>query len=232
MPQQPQRRTVVTLLLIILILLFVDPSPSGHTPSSGFDEAISTETHALSVLNTAEYGDFDPPKDRWLNLTGFRKGDGYAWPLLDKTRQKAKDHILSACGEEKGQRLLKGPPLKDEPPLPFYRNVSGHVSGQWVRHDAGVKHSTAHPNFTALWPDLAEYHNLQFHRNFSASEGGISISFSERDEADDFEGLQSRGVRAVMSLYSAAGTESAALVLYGLHALETGSIVIVTHSLK
>lgn len=74
----------VILLFILLFLFFSAPSTRPPTLSQQLelDHVIAEETHWLTVLNGSSYGDFDPPTGRWLNITGFRQHDSYAWDLL------------------------------------------------------------------------------------------------------------------------------------------------------
>ena len=111
MPQQPppQEYARVVLIIILLFFLYTSDDQSGRGP--GFPtardyaaERITRSRASLDVLNSTQWGDFTPKVEveaddgKYLNLTGFRKEDGYAWERLEAWRQRSESFTQEARG--------------------------------------------------------------------------------------------------------------------------------------
>jgi len=228
-------RRIVIFLVAVIIFLFHGGDNSGFSSStSSLAKAIELENHALHVLNSSKYGDFDPSHQKWLNLTGLRKDDGYQWSLLDHARNISQAHLASAFGSNRAKSFLNGE--VDDPKkaysIKLYRNISGVLSGKWVRADMHGNHPAIHPNFTRVWPDFESYHHHTFERNLTSKTGHVSLVLREKGDADDFGSVRVRGLRAELELSQATGPSSSTVVLFGVHILETGYLILTTSSRK
>ncbi len=145
--------TRLVLLILIIIFIFATAEPQQPAPRRQLERQslLEIEHHDLDLLNSTRYGDFDPVHDRWINSTGLRKHDGYAWDLLPKVRTRAKeqvDTILKPYRDVNLGRRYRSSATIDvdygggvnqseqaglEPSVPFYQNITGLVNGKWVR---------------------------------------------------------------------------------------------------
>jgi hypothetical protein len=222
---------VITAIIITLLLFYPDSSQVGYKAPQIDDDVVETESRALDVLVNSEYGDFDPESNRWLNVTGLKESDGFAWKLLGKVKARAEEQIYAALGRREGDRALKSSQIGNDP-LPVYRNVSGFVRGTWVR--SSVEKGLIKPqlNLTAILPN-AVYSGSGFRRNITGDQGQIYLRFIDRDIADNVNGTLVRGLKAEITIADETSTGSGwSFVLYGEHVLDTGSMVMSTSSEK
>ena len=79
--------------VVILVLLFLLWSADHRKPLHEDHEtelAIGLAKESLKILKQSHYGAFNTTSNDWLNLTGLRQSDGYAWDLLPKVQDRAK----------------------------------------------------------------------------------------------------------------------------------------------
>ncbi|KAF2670347.1 hypothetical protein BT63DRAFT_235731 [Microthyrium microscopicum] len=225
-------RRVVSVVVILLLLSLFDSSPGSRSTNKEVDNAVATEDSAWHSLNGSVFGDFNPSENKWLNLTGFRESDGWAWEGLVKARNRAREQTIHALGEGDGEQYLGGNIPKDAT-IPFYRNVSGCIRGTWIRSSAGEALKRPTPDLETLLPDKIQREKHHYHRNVSGTTGKIQISFGEKGEADEWDNLHARGVKAKLYIEHGRKLEdSSYVILNGLHLLETGSMILVTQSEK
>lgn len=89
----------------VVLLIFWLTTSSGDGQGGGYfgapfltQERLARQRHALSILNSTAWGDFnprlalDPPNGtdatRYLNITGFRQADGFAWEDLGTFKER------------------------------------------------------------------------------------------------------------------------------------------------
>lgn len=89
----------------VILLIFWLTTSSGDGQGGGYfgtpfltQERLARQRHAFSVLNSTAWGDFnprlasDPPNGtdatRYLNITGFRHADGFAWEDLGAFKER------------------------------------------------------------------------------------------------------------------------------------------------
>src|ERR1700712_863418 len=172
---QPERWRVITAIIITLLLFYPDSSQVGYKAPQIETDVVETESRALDVLVNSNYGDFDPESNRWLNVTGLRESDGFAWKTLGRVKERAKEHIYAALGREEGSRALESSKIGNDP-LPVYRNVSGFIRGTWVRSSLDNELIKPQLNLTAILPNTV-YAGAGFRRNITGDQGQIYMRF-------------------------------------------------------
>ena len=166
----------------------------------------------FDVLANSTFGDFDG-QEKWLNLTGFRQGDGYQWELLPEVKERSAAQWSSSLQSAGGD-------------LPFYEQVTGEVRGKWLRSAVS---STEPPaiNLTALDP-RKEYISRFWQRNITEEEGEISLTL--HDDLD--EGPAPRQIKADIGLYSESAPGNGwQTTLSGVH-YQGGSALLTSTSTK
>ncbi|KAH7396006.1 RING finger ubiquitin ligase-like protein [Cadophora sp. MPI-SDFR-AT-0126] len=184
--QQPPPQEYARVVLIIILLFFLYTSPDQGAPA-GFQsphdyaaERIGRFRHALDVLNRTKWQDFSPKTAdksrfeaaRYLNLTGFREEDDYAWERLDAFKKRSQEFTEEATRNNGA--------VSD-----VYRNVTGIVKGKWVRNTADLN-GDPRPrtlNLTETSPviDWAFRDVEYWTRNITGTEGKMMLRLEESD---------------------------------------------------
>ena len=254
---------VPPVVFLIFLLLFLFFSPDARTPSPSqqreLTDQILLETHGLNVLNTSTYGGFDAPRGRWLNLTGLRKDDNYAWDWLPKVQERGRTiseaifntaftlakNSSSSLGtasefsnssentsqdESKvGFDFLKG----TDRHFQFYQNTSGIIRGQWSRSRIGQASFVGPLNLTTLAPGHT-YISPDYKRNITGSDGDFRIQLEEysSDELASEPGLV-RGIKAEMLIKDESSSgDGWQIVMFGIHYPQEGGMIFATTSEK
>ena len=246
----------VVLLVFLLIFLFVSPDTQAPTPSQQHDlqGLIVQERYAVNLLAISHYGDLDAEHDKWINQTGLRKEDGYAWGLLPRVQERAREQVWTVSGAQ-GLSLLDRNTEKittevdldsevDDGPrgsnsssaagmrsgLPLYQNITGLIKGQWVRSKVADGYSPPNLNLTTTSPHL-KYSPGDFNRNITGKSGNLRIKLDERKSEVVSENGSVRQVRADMTIKddksSGDGWE---MTLHGVHYPEIGAVLLSTTS--
>lgn len=249
--------------LIIFLLLFLFLSPDSQAPSLSQqrdrDNSILEERQALDLLNTSSYGGLDATYNRWLNVTGLRQKDGYAWDSLLDVQGRVKEQLQNICnafeftsifnnatlpdakrakdGDEKNtvDRILSTmKPFYD--PAPLYQNVTGIIHGQWTRSSIGEGLASPSLNLSALTPRIG-YVSQKCDRNITGRSGDLRFHVHE-GTGDDFElGLEDDGlvrdVKATMTIKDESSSgDGWEMGLFGVHYPLQGGIILSTTSEK
>ena len=249
------------LALVIFLLLFLFFSPDSHSPSLSqkreLDNSILEERHSLNVLNSSQYGDLDASNDRWLNITGMRRGDGYAWEFLPKVQEKAKEQLrnildplgssgifknVSTTSEDSGPEdgtgkskdwngLSTMKPFND--PQPMYQNVTSIVRGKWSRSNIGESFVLPSLNLSTIAPRVY-YTSNKYNRNITGQAGDLQIQLYEQDSGDSLpDPATARNLKAQMTVRDETSTgDGWELTLFGVHYPQQGGIVLSTTSEK
>ncbi|KAL8969643.1 MAG: hypothetical protein Q9197_004228 [Variospora fuerteventurae] len=238
------------LLVLIFILLILFASPETQTPSPSqqreLDGLVRQERHHLDLLANSHYGDLNAAENRWINVTGLRKQDGYAWDLLPKVQERAREQaskVEEAWRRSNGYDVnlvggdqsigLTNTTATTQPthhkPLPLYQNVTGIVRGGWVRSRIvdGVRAPVL--NLTALAPRVA-YTTEKYIRNVTGTEGNLRIRLhEEKSEIQDLEDVSVREITVDLTVEETSSSyESWYMTLHGVHYPQDGSIVLTT----
>ena len=111
------------------------------------------------MLNITKWQDFSPKSAekskyeaaKYLNLTGFREEDEYAWERLDAFKKRSAEYSDQAKGTWRLAQDTKSGLMGD-----VYENVTGIVQGKWVRHTADLNGEPRKRvmNLTEISPDV------------------------------------------------------------------------------
>ncbi len=247
----------VVLLIFFLIFLFVSPETRSPSLSQQYelDELIAEERHAMDLLNSSHYGDLDTEKNRWINVTGFRKGDGYAWDLLPHVQARAREMSQNALDvggfspsrggsaeafispgserrvSEASQNISSSMDSSGVPAM--YQNVTGITRGQWARSKVADGYVPPTLNLTTVAPRVT-YVTKDYGRNVTGRDGSLRIRLDERDS----EKLLSNDgfVREISAELTIKDDKSSGdgyeMTLHGVHYPQEGSILLSTTSQK
>ncbi|KAK3685011.1 hypothetical protein B0T22DRAFT_207077 [Podospora appendiculata] len=249
MPQsQDSFRVILIVLLLFWVLISPDNGPSITAPSIAAAR-LARQRHAHSVLNTTRWGDFAPlmPADpagtaaHYLNLTGFKENDGYAWADLQHFRDRCRESSRNAYPPNTGRDDWDHG-LADL----TWQNATGTVHGEWVRRQGTVVRHPADYNLTDIapgtnWP--AGY--SEWGRNMTGDYGKIRLRLEEDSSGvvfEDADGDKDRASRSaslvretsalVIFQDEASGAGSWNMRLYGVHWPRQGAILLSTTSEK
>ena len=250
-------------LVIFLVFLLLTPETNRSSPRQQFQfgRVLERERHDLELLNATRYGDFDPLNDKWVNVTGLRQEDGYAWHLLPKVQARAREHLGRAVEPwagttslektvevaERYQSIEKADGFLSEGntstqidwaalPVPFYRNITGILNGKWVRSDLEISRGLPPVlNVTALTPKKI-YASKEYNRNITGAEGDLRIKLYEKKSISYNSSLWQSSVRQVKAEMTVEDETSKGdgweITLYGVHFPESGSVLLSTSSDK
>ncbi|MCJ1433227.1 hypothetical protein MMC27_002586 [Xylographa pallens] len=248
------------LFVFLMIVLILTPDTQRSTPHQQLEikNILDNERQAIDILNITRYGDFDPAEDRWLNVTGLRQEDGYAWDLLPRVQARAreqtdvvlKDWMKSGksspewkdLGDRyKSSELIDGGTRQGANAsatttsqlIPFYQNISGIVNGKWIRSKIADNHRPTALNLTAL-NSRVQYTTKEYNRNISGIEGNLRIKFDEKkSQRLRVEKNSVREIKAVVTVQDETSSgDGWEMTMYGVHYPESGGVLLSTSSDK
>ncbi len=255
----------VVILFFFLMWMYVSPSndyrSSTLSPHDLFTQKLNREWHQLDVLNQTRWGDFAPRLDAddplagggmgsWLNMTGFRKGDRYAWSRLKRVQQRF-DVFRKEYGipfeednsePETGKQSETEEDTHQQPAM--YQNLSGIVSGPWVRsqglgfegQQSGSRH---HPNISEIAPNTFWAWD-ELNRNITGDEGKVMMSLYRSNINVGRESLEPNlrlkneptVVSASLYLKDDVKHDGWEIDVHGVHWPESGELLLTTTSDK
>lgn len=242
-PRQYSRTLPLVLVILGWLFLFPDNPVTLLSASELAAQRLDAQHGALSVLNSTRWGDFSPvvaPGDgedgaepgandtapRFLNLTGFREGDGLAWGDVGTFRDRclaASRAAIPPVGGEDRWSIGEGQPV--------WQNVSGHIHGTWVRRDASALRQAADYNLSAIAPDV-EWTGARapWARNVTGREGKLKARLHDREGGD---AAGANMVRAELMVEDADGSGATwNMRLHGVHFRRHGALLLTTTSEK
>jgi hypothetical protein len=222
--------------LFFLILLYLINSPEPQQPNfnvrARFQELIAREYYQLDILNRTRYGDFDAKKDKWLNVTGLRDGDGFAWEMLEPVKQKAKAQSERILGE-RWPGMLDGPQEEVNSIVPVYKNLSGYVQGEWMRSPLSrIRHPGDMGNTSAM-PDNPFGQLVDFDRNLTGTGGPLRMHITELEDKmrrNENQTISEISAKVVIGDKDSFGGNWWEFIAHGVHFMKSGTAVLTTTS--
>jgi mitofusin len=220
------------LFFIILLLIINSPEPQSQNfhARSQYDDLIEHEWDELDILNRTRYGDFDAGKEKWLNISGLREQDRFAWDLLGPVQQRATEQVKGLLGTT-ADAFLDGT-AEETGDVPIYRNVSGYVQGEWVRSSLGRVRKPSDLNTTAI-PENTPFPVFEYERNLTGHGGRLRIHITElegRMQTDENRTVSEVTARVIIGDSGSVGGNWWEFVLNGVHFPQYGGSVLTTTS--
>ncbi|KAL2167715.1 hypothetical protein VTG60DRAFT_891 [Thermothelomyces hinnuleus] len=252
MPQLPRENARLWFFLFLILVTLMSRNDAPGLIAVPFFGAprLGRLWAAHSILNSTEWGDFSPgaTKDgappweapRYLNLTGFRETDGYAWGDLAYFKDRCRQWSRHAYPPPKGAGEWEhGPVWKT------WQNATGTVQGKWVRRPGSVTKQARSYNLSAIAPGVHWVDDDDaWGWNVTGSHGTILLRLSEdasdpvyEEEEGDDKRPSSGGMARSISVEATIQDEdhsasSFAVKLYGVHWPRQGSILLTTTTEK
>lgn len=248
-PQPSQDTSRLVLVLVLLLWLMVTPD-NGQVMITGppfASSRLQRHREAHGVMNGTNWGDFsprlttDPPgvDARYLNMTGFRQDDGYAWEDLGRFRARCQEWSQNALGTEFWDR--------PGPSQVVWKNATGRLHGEWVRRPGTNERQAAGYNLSAIAPEISWLGgSADWQRNVTGEHGTVSMVLEEYEGAADYvESADPTEARSSSSAAVARQTSAFVLVqdegsgsmvwsmrLHGVHWPRQGAMLLSTTSDK
>ncbi|CAN8095572.1 unnamed protein product [Discula destructiva] len=265
-PHQENMRVLGVILIIFWLTTSSGDGQAGYfaTPFLA-QERLVRQRDAFGVLNSTAWGDFnprlatDPPNGteatRYLNITGFRQADKFAWEDLGRFKERCLEwsrstsHMIPAPTDENGEQLEGGHELSAwDLGIPGYvwQNATGLVKGPWIRRNGSVQRTWTDYNFTAMTPSIAwAGTHSEWNRNVTGAEGSMQLRVEDKkrhaeyeDEAVDVEhgrrgtGGFVREVAAGLTVEDPGSGGTYEIRLHGVHWPRQGNMLLTTTSEK
>ncbi|KAH6845471.1 hypothetical protein B0I37DRAFT_186011 [Chaetomium sp. MPI-CAGE-AT-0009] len=252
MPSVSRENARVWLLFVIFFMTLMSRNDAPGLITGPFfgGSRFGRLRDAHGILNSTKWGDFSPGKakdgappwqaPRYLNLTGFRHADGYAWEDLAYFKDRCHQWSRNAYPPPKGAGDWEHGKASMT-----WQNATGTVHGKWVRRPGSVvKHAESY-NLSAIAPGVHWLDNdAEWGWNVTGSHGTILMRLSEDAsdtvyEEEPAEGKRpssgglAREISAVANIQDEAHSASSfAIRLHGVHWPRQGSILMTTTSEK
>lgn len=220
-------------LAIIVIIFFLFGLPDVEPPQSQGGEGDLSQVakqQAIQLLNDTEYGGLDAEKHLWINITGLRQSDGYAWELLPLVKQRAvqQSQTISDLAETPSKSSNSSLAARRSS---MYQNITGIVTGHWTQSKVAVGHSIPVMNLSTLAPET-RYNAKAYTRNITGHSGSLHIELDEKKSRVMKSGYGSaREVHASMSIKDQTSTgDGWKMDLHGVHFPRQGRVLLATTS--
>lgn len=246
---QPQENARLLIFVILIFWLVTSPNDAGGPTRYGFaavTRRLQRQRQAQLVLNSTKWGDFAPRlKDgqrdftpRYLNLTGFREEDGFAWEDFGRFKDRCDEWSRNARGSSNADKDLwdVGGPAE-----PTWQNVTGVVTGEWIRRPGSVGRYASKYNLTELAPDVDWIARPEWNYNVTGQHGKIILNLDDKDTwtnykddegKDDPNGLV-REITATVNMQDEASSSSSwDMRFHGVHWPKQGILLLSSTSEK
>jgi transmembrane E3 ubiquitin-protein ligase len=233
---EPQR--AVLLIFLILFFLFApDTSQPSRSQRKDYNDRILRDHQALQVLRNLSYGHLPQEYHDENNTTGGGDRVGYDWGLLPEVQKRARAQYLKFfLDTDKVSRddfvagSTEAYEAASETLLPFYQNVSGTIKGDFVRQS--VTERPYSPN--DLTSTVPKYRSVidEYWKNITEDEGSLTLRLFQEDKyrrADIIVREISANIAIQTDSSPGSGWE---IKLFGVHNLNTGSILLTSTSEK
>lgn len=178
-PAQDNARVFFLIFLLFWLASSPDSGPGLIAGPTQVRNRIAHQRAAHAVLNSTAWGDFvprlldEPPETehQYLNLTGFREEDNFAWEDLGRFKNRCEEWSRNAVGNPETQE-------------PVWQNATGVVRGLWERSNASVERTHSSYNLTHISPDVAwNGLNADWSRNVTGHEGKMLVRIDDPEDA-------------------------------------------------
>ena len=244
----------VALLVFVLIFFFL--LPDTQKPSRSQEQELyrllDEKQNAVLLLNSTSYGALDAERNRWINITGFRQEDAYAWSLLPQVQERERELIRRARGvlgtssiDSYGSSGLSYKASGEEVPrksndssipgdtrvsrFSMYQNITGIVNGQWTRSKVAEGLTPPVVNLSTLDPHVM-YVTKSYSHNITGQDGKLRIKLDEKNSSmagSDDDTV--REIRADLSIQDQSSKgDGWEITLYGVHYPQQGGIILAT----
>ncbi|KAI5461221.1 hypothetical protein BGZ63DRAFT_424133 [Mariannaea sp. PMI_226] len=248
-PMPPSQNPFAALAFVVFLIWLILPDGEYQSGSLTLSEIatarLSKFRGALDVLNTTTWADFAPRTSNdsdiqpaYLNLTGFREEDNFAWEDLELFRQKSNKLSQYAMPTLPGQEGL------DIGGEAVWMNASGTVHGEWIRRNGSVPRGYDSYNLSHTAPDMEWIgHKVPWARNITGSSGRMILRIDGNKTVSEFEPSTEDGsqtsrhsIRSVKGVTAIEDTEGSGhnweMRLWGVHWPYSGAILMTTTSEK
>lgn len=270
---QENMRVFAVILIIFWLVTSSNDGQAGYFSTPFLtQERLTRQRLAHGILNSTSWGDFnprlstDPPNGteatRYLNLTGFRNADNFAWEDFGNFKTRSLEWSRHATrwvpdyntvgGTDETQKMPDGETKNawdTGKGMPVWQNATGLVKGEWVRRETGTHRTWADYNFTAMTPTMSWSGTQgEWNRNVTGSEGKIQLRLEDKrryqEYTEDPVGAENgslptggliREVSAVLTIEDAGKRGSGStfdMRVHGVHWPRQGNMVLTTTSEK
>lgn len=244
----PRQQTGASFAFVILMIWLLMPmgdmaGQTGPLLSVIAARRLAKYRGALEALNDTQWGDFAPTAPdapAFVNITGFREIDGFAWDDLNAFRNRSiqmSRHAMAADAD--------GPPLWDTAEgEPVWMSASGSLEGDWVYRPGSVSRSHESYNLSNSVPDMDWIGDrIDWGRNLTGKSGRMHLHMEGNKTVTEYEQLPRdqaplsggsiRHVKGSLSLEDTTGSQSTwDMRLWGVHWPRQGVIMMTTTSEK
>ncbi|RSM01717.1 hypothetical protein CDV31_011240 [Fusarium ambrosium] len=249
MPQAQHPIATIAFIIFIIWLVFPegDYSSQSLTLSDLAAERLGRFHDALDVLNASRWGDFTPApkkgsktKPSYLNLTGFREEDKFAWKNLNRFRERSLEFSRHAIPPVGGKSLWdagEGDAV--------WMNASGTVHGEWVKRKGSVTRGYDSYNLTKVAPGMDWIGDeVPWARNITGTSGRMMLRLEGNKTVNEYEQLPAqtntptaggliRSVKGTTTIEDMSGSgHDWEMKLWGVHWPRQGVILMTTTSEK
>ncbi|CAM1508362.1 Fc.00g052100.m01.CDS01 [Cosmosporella sp. VM-42] len=245
-----QQHPAVVVMFVIFLIWLLFPEGEYQNQSLALSdfaaERLARFHDALDTLNKSHWGDFAPPQKatavleaKYLNLSGFREEDRFAWEDLGRFRERSLQfsrHAMPSIGGEDLWDIGAGEPV--------WANASGMVHGQWVRKEGSVKRTYNSYNLTRSIPSMDWLGDkVEWARNMTGDSGRILLRIDSNKTVSEYTQLSAehaplsggviRNVKGTATIEDTQGSgHSWEMRLWGVHWPHQGVIMMTTTSEK
>lgn len=214
-------------LAILVIIFFMFGLPDVEPPQSQGGKEQSGKQDAIELLSDAVYGALDAEKHLWINITGLRQSDGYAWELLPLVKQRAMEQsqAISDVAEPPSESSNSSLAVRRSS---MYQNITGIVTGHWTQSKVAVGHSIPVMNLSTE----SGYNAKAYTQNITGNSGSLQIELGEKKSWVMKSGYGSaREVHASMCIKDQTSTgDGWKIDLHGVHFPRQGRVLLATTS--
>lgn len=250
MPHHQHPAAGILFVLFLIWMLF--PEGENQTQSLALSDLAAERLRrygdALHVLNTTSWGDFAPPsgtgtdpdsKPAWLNLTGFREEDGFAWEDLARFRERGlrlSRHAIPAVAGRQLWDVAQGEAV--------WANASGTLRGEWIRRPGSVPRGFHSYNLSRSVPSMDWIGDkVEWARNMTGETGRMMLRLEGNKTVTTYQDLAPgsvplsggviRNVKGTATIEDTTGSGlNWEMRLWGVHWPRQGVIVLTTTSEK